>query len=341
MATVIYVVNSRVGPRAWNHPSARHRCYHYADAILANGGDSLVVTAAQVNNELLRRFDHAVFHRPIMDKHFVQATNCCEASSVTIHADYDDLIFHPQFAQYSPQHVSGGRAVADIEREFDSNFQAALRFNHFIVSTVYLQDSLRRLFPEASVSVLPNSLPRTFQAPVDRNQSLQVKTIGYFPGSRGHSKDFSSIVSVLKEITGPRVRLLIAGRINLEDFAEIPEVTHIPFMNYRDYLEVLSLVDVSVAPLVENVFNHAKSAIKLIESVSVGTHIVATKNQDMIDHENDLSTLVGAPHEWMTALENALLDKAGNDAETVSQLQQRYSVNNRLPALMSHLQCSV
>ena len=72
----------------------------------------------RVSIALLKGFDHAVFHRPSQNNRFKHALQCCNAVGLKLHADYDDLIFHPDFAQYSPQHLSSGKSVSRIKRQF-------------------------------------------------------------------------------------------------------------------------------------------------------------------------------------------------------------------------------
>lgn len=342
MASVIYLTDTRYGQHAWQHPSARHRCYHYSDALLSQRWNSVVYPLEHVSIALLKEFDHAVFHRPSQNKRFNRALECCYAVGLKLHADYDDLIFHSDFAQYSPQHVSGGKNVTRVRRQFENNYNAAKRFNSFLVSTAYLSDKLTQVFPGASVTVLPNSLPGTFATPCRKSLNTEQLTIGYFPGSRGHSADFKSIIPMLNEVINKDVRLLIVGRMNEKDYADLKNVIHLPFALYADYLKLLRHVDVSIAPLLNNEFNRSKSAVKLIESVSVGTPIVATQNRDMTDHNNELSCLVNTDAQWQESLREALGSSRTkrNSDQTVAELQKRFSVASRLPLLLEHLQCA-
>ncbi len=341
MTSVLYLTDTRYGQRAWQHPSARHRCYHYADALISHGCNSAVLALDRVSRTTLRGFDHVVFHRPTWSRRFSAVFNRCQDAGLQIHADYDDLIFDPQFAPHSPQHVSGGKALSKVQRQFENTHAAARCFSSFLVSTAYLSEKVSALFPDANTTVLPNSLPRTFIWPVCYKADSDKKTIGYFPGSRGHSEDFKSISSVLGDILSTGARLLIVGRMNPQDYESLPNVTHLSYAAYSDYLHLLSLVDVSVAPLLENEFNQSKSAVKLIESVSVGTPVVASSNQDMCDHDNELSWLVSDKQHWQRALSEALGGDASvrNSQSIVRGLQQRFSVSSRLPTLFEHLEC--
>lgn len=348
MASVIYLTDTRFGQHAWHHPSARHRCYHYSDALLANRRRSAVMAMDRVSVPMLSGFDHVVFHRPAYNKRFVHAMDCCAKASVKIHADYDDLIFQPDYAQHSPLYVNGKRSLVKVAEQFDMNYKAARYFSNFISSTRFLEARLREVFSGALVTVVPNSLPRLFYPPVKSVQQGFGLTIGYFPGSSGHDEDFKTISAALSEVLNDGVRLLIVGRINSDSYQGLSNVYRAPFADYGDYLDLLSKVDVSIAPLVDNTFNQSKSAVKLIESVSVGTPIVASANLDMHDHSNPLASLVGNSNDWKVALDERLSQsKAQSDKqhmgvknEIVNSLIERFSVASRLSLLDEHLQCA-
>jgi len=343
VTSVIYLTDTRFGQQAWEHPSARHRCYHYADALLASGSTSLVVPMERASVKMLEKFEHIVFHRPSNNSRFKHALSCCQKVPAIIHADYDDLIFHPQFAVHSPLYLTGNRSLEKVTNQFQKTYEAAHCFNNFILSTDFLRKKLLEIFPDVIASVVHNSLPRLFKRPRPCIKSDAPLTIGYFPGSNGHGEDFSSIRAALGKITENNVRLLITGRLDKRYFDGIENVVHIPFVDYKKYLYLLSSVDLSIAPLTESVFNYSKSAVKLIESVSVATPIVTSNNGDMQDHKNKMSVVVEKNDSWYAALTDCLSlvrENQQNNYSIADDLAGRYSVNARIPALRDHLQCA-
>ena len=342
MTSVIYLIDTRYGQRGWLHPSARHRCYHYADVLDATDHQSLVIPLERVSAKLLGKFEHAIFHRPTNSKRFLRAFKLCRQNNVTMHADYDDLVFSADYAEQSPLYLNGGRRLQRVEAQFQANGQAAGMFDSFLTSTRFLQQKINQHFSAANVTVLPNALPRLFKRPIGQSTVGSTKVIGYFPGSRGHEADFNSIYSALKDLLGKRLRLLIVGRWNHSNTEALPGVVHLPFSDYNQYLKLLSQVDISVAPLQNNVFNNSKSAVKLIESVSVGTPIVATAIPDMQDHHNALAVLVKSNNDWKASIVDALhtAEDRGMIQQESRLLANRYSVSNRLRVLQEHLGCA-
>ena len=343
MTSVVYLTDTRYGQQAWAHPSARHRCYHFADALQASGNRVAVLSLEQVNAGILEQFEHVIFHRPSFNHRFETALAYCQNASVHLHADYDDLIFNAEFARHSPLYVNRVRSLEKVERQFQLNQNAAACFDSFILSTRYLQTKILQTFPAARTTVLSNSLARLFVRPGPYVTPDSPLTIGYFPGSNGHGEDFHSVKSALKEIVGARVRLLVAGRLDRQYFDDIANVVQLPFADYQRYLQMLSCVDVSIAPLTDNEFNRSKSAVKLIESVSVGTPIVASSNADMRDHNNPMALLVSDQSDWHQSLAEALSlahERRSNRIDMADTLVARYSVNARVPLLTEYLQCA-
>ncbi len=339
---ILYLTDSRHGRDAWHDPSARHRCFHYADALSAAGVSARVASLDDVGRRSLNGFDHVVFHRPKFTRRFVKVFRWSSDTGAQLHADYDDLIFNPDFADQSPLYLNGNRPLRKVCDYFEQNHQAAACFDRAIISTRYLARQFQSLWPERRVTVLPNSLPRLFRAPGVGRADDQPFTLGYFPGSNSHKHDMAMISDVLQEFfhQHPSSRLLIAGRMNGDGLSGLAQhATFLPYADYNSYLTVLSRVDLSIAPLEHNVFNQAKSAVKLIESVAVGTPILSSANPDMDDHENELSSIVESNDGWRQALSQAMLQR-DTDPRVSSALAERFSVRSRLPVLTGHFQCA-
>ncbi len=340
LSSVLYVTDTRYGQNAWNDPSARHRCYHYADALVADSWISRVVHIDRLSELLVRQFRHVIFHRPKFTGRFAKAIELCRRCDVVLHADYDDLIFDTALASSSPLYINGNRPLDKVEAYFSDNRQAMQCFESIVVSTGALAKHVLSSRPQMSVTILPNSLPRLFQAPQKRAVSNKRFTIGYFPGSNSHSHDVEMIRGALAGLftAMPDSKLVVMGRMEPESLPfSSQQVTFKSFVDYSQYLEQLAQVDLSIAPLQANVFNDAKSAVKLIESVSVGTPILATENGDMRDHQNPMSLLVKDEADWPAMLLHCANDQSGFDNSSSERLKQSYSVQARLPVLQKML----
>ena len=118
------------------------------------------------------------------------------------------------------------------------------------------------------------------------------------------------------------------------------QVEFLSFVDYNQYLIQLARVDLSIAPLQRNVFNESKSAVKLIESVAVGTPILASTNPDMEDHQNSMSTLISDSSQWFSKLLQCVRAQVSFDSSS-DHLRNCYSVTARLPLLKQFLSTAV
>lgn len=339
-SSVLYVTDTRYGQRAWHDPSARHRCYHFADALLSDSWNAAVVHIDGLTKRLVAQYDHVIFHRPKYTKRFASAIRLCRQSNVRMHADYDDLIVDPALASCSPLYLNGNRPLHKVKTYFTDNRRAMQHFDSLIVSTRALATHLCSMRTDVCVSIVPNSLPRLFQCPPVRADSSSGYTIGYFPGSNSHSHDVAMIREALASLFAvePDCQLVVVGRMNPDSLPFPKErVEFKRFVDYNSYLEQLAAVDLSIAPLQSNIFNDSKSAVKLIESVAVGTPILASLNPDMQDHQNPMSALVDQESSWTATLLDCVRQKMGFDCSASAALQQQYSVTARLPLLQQHL----
>jgi len=339
-SSVLYVTDSRHGHGGWHDPSARHRCYHFADALVADSWAAAVVHVERLTEQLIEQFQHVIFHRPKFTKRFAAALELCRHCDVYLHADYDDLIFNPALASCSPLYINGNRPLHKVEAYFRDNLQAMQNFDSVLVSTRALATHVLSFQPGANVTVVPNSLPRLFQTPRTRVENSSVFTIGYFPGSNSHSHDMELLSSALTGLfeSEPACKLIVMGRMDPANLAlNHRHVEFKSFVDYNRYLVQLAQVDLSIAPLQRNVFNDSKSAVKLIESVAVGTPILASWNPDMEDHQNPMSALVKDDAGWLSMLLKCVRQNSGFDCSVREGLMKNYSVATRLPVLQHHL----
>lgn len=107
---------------------------------------------------------------------------------------------------------------------------------------------------------------------VPRREEGEVR-IGYFSGSITHNSDVELILEALGHIMEAysQVRLYIVGELDLP--AELKKyknrIVAFPFMDWRKLPYLISMVDINLAPLEDNIFNLAKSENKWVEAALV------------------------------------------------------------------------
>ena len=105
-------------------------------------------------------------------------------------------------------------------------------------------------------------------------------TIGYFSGSITHNADIEMIklalFKILKEYDN--VNLLFLGELTLEkNFTNYTnKIINKKFIDWRKLPEIISNVDINIAPIEDTIFNQAKSENKWLEAALVKVPTIAS-----------------------------------------------------------------
>jgi len=201
-------------------------------------------------------------------------------------------------------------------------YKAAQLADGFITTNSYLGEMLYSKFGR-KYGIIPNTLNKEQLEISDdyRKQKLHKKststfTIGYFSGTPSHVNDFRVVYKELVQLlyNYNDIQLMVVGFMKFpEEMKHLLDVGKIKFIPLVDFLTLQYLtaqVDVSIVPLVENVFTNCKSEIKYFEAAIVGTPTVATpihSYKNAINHgENGFLCREGY---WYETIKNIYLNK--------------------------------
>ncbi|HPQ94070.1 MAG: hypothetical protein KDI44_04405 [Thiothrix sp.] len=251
-------------------PSWIYRC--------ENPGLALVSLGHQVHCCHYRRFnpfmlpDVVVFHRPRWSLHLEVLVRWLQWRGVRVVADFDDLVFDPAQAAFSPGVLNRQLSLDKTRQQYLLNGRALALFNRVTVSTTPLREQVLALLPQADVQVLPNAVHWRWQALEPGGQAdgerLQHPVITYLPGTRSHDRDFRCFADGLQAFLGdhPAVRLAVTGPL---DFS-LPQVAaqlvvrdKLPFAQFHTCFQDAW---VNLAPLEPTPFTRCKSALKVMEA---------------------------------------------------------------------------
>ena len=104
--------------------------------------------------------------------------------------------------------------------------------------------------------------------------------IGYFSGSVSHNPDIEMIIPALIKILNEfkNVKLLLFGDLtfpdNLKEYSS--QIINKTYVDWRELPEIISNVDINIAPIEDNIFNSAKSENKWVEAALVKIPTVAS-----------------------------------------------------------------
>jgi glycosyltransferase involved in cell wall biosynthesis len=304
--------------------SARYRAKHYAEELEMQGFQ--VSTTVQDNPFLSRyhpKFNVFIFHRVIYTSAVKNLVKSIKKAKKTIVFDTDDLVFDKKFLQYMDYY----RQMNAFEKKFYENGVGGeiLKDPYVKVCTTttsYLAQKLRE--KGKKVFIIHNKLSKNDTAWADailarktKRETDQIR-IGYFSGSRSHNKDFATITDALHIVMSrhANVHLWIAGPLDINPlfFQQFKKrITQIPFAPRKKYFELLSNIDINLAPLENgNPFCEAKSELKFFEPGILGIPTIAVKNQTFSEAIDDGENgfLAENTAQWSEKMSNLIADGA-------------------------------
>ena len=190
----------------------------------------------------------------------------------------------------------------------------AKRVDGFLCTNEFLAGKLKRSFNKP-VRVIPNSLNREqvelSKKLIKKKDKKQEKfVVGYFSGSPTHMKDFRMVEPELVKFLQSHedVKLRVVGDMEfsneMKKWIEKDRVEVLDKVDYLKLQELISGVDVNIAPLLINDFTNCKSELKFFEAGVVETTTIAsptyTFKKAIKDEKNGF---LAKPGEWYDKLE--------------------------------------
>ncbi|WP_028917601.1 glycosyltransferase [Pseudoxanthomonas sp. J35] len=206
--------------------------------------------------------------------------------------DVDDLVFNVDYVQLILKTLAQDLkhpGAWDHWFAYISRIGAVARLcDESVTTNQYLARQLEA-FTGRKARVVPNFMNKEQLAISDRIFEEKVASafrrtddihIGYFSGTPTHNHDFSMVGTALERLLreDPRVKLLVVGFLDMSgDLAKYSERIQVyPLHDFINLQRVMSLVEINIVPLLDNVFTNCKSELKYFEAAAVGTLTVAT-----------------------------------------------------------------
>jgi glycosyltransferase, putative len=294
----------------------RYRVLNKAEQLRKNGFAVKVVNASEFSLAQAQYASHIIIYRAPWSTQLQLLCDLAREEHKPIYFDIDDLVFD---TLYTDQ-LSYTQGLSEKEK---GNYDAGVKnygkmlaaCDGAITSTTQLKEELikykdtvllnRNLASSELIAVSSQFLKEDFGAD-DRIK------IGYFSGSISHNENFELIKPAIKEVLDnyPFVELHIVGHLDIpQDMKQYTQriIIH-EYVDWKALPQLISQVDINLAPLVDSVFNRAKSEIKWIEAAlvkvpTIASHIGAFADM-MIDGQTGLLAKDG---EWKEKLESLIL----------------------------------
>ena len=294
----------------------RYRVLNKAEQLRKNGFAVKVVNASEFSLAQAQYASHIIIYRAPWSAQLQLLCDLAREEHKPVYFDIDDLVFD---TLYTDQ-LSYTQGLSEKEK---GNYDAGVKnygkmlaaCDGAITSTNQLKEELlkykdsvllnRNLASSELIAVSSQFLKEDFGVD-DRIK------IGYFSGSISHNENFELIKPAIKEVLDnyPFVELHIVGHLDIpQDMKQYTQriVIH-EYVDWKALPQLISQVDINLAPLVDSVFNRAKSEIKWIEAALVKVPTIASHIGAFADMMIDGQTgLLAKDSEWKEKLESLIL----------------------------------
>ena len=300
----------------------RYRIEHQREQLEAANLTTDEVYYLSLNSEWIRYYRVLIFYRCPFTDEIGKAIELAKAHNKRVLYDIDDLVFDTKYTDQIPyiQQMS-----PEDRKNYDDGvilMQKTLSLcDGAITTTEELKDALLEYTPNVFINrnrasekmwALSESAYTKRMAGVNAPEETVV--LGYFSGSITHNSDFSliqaEIVELLKKYSF--LRLKFAGYLDLPEELQpyADRVIPLPFVSWDKLPELISSVDVNLAPIEDTVFNRAKSENKWMEAALVRVPTVASDCGAFrrVIENGVTGLLCSSAEEWETSLEKLILD---------------------------------
>ncbi|WP_347981549.1 rhamnan synthesis F family protein [Lactococcus petauri] len=290
----------------------RYRVENKAAQLRALGFDVWTVNASEFKMGYAENASHIIIYRTGYSEEFEKLCRLAQKYNKPVYYDIDDLVIDTKYTDL----LSYTQDLSDIEKyEYDSGVKSYGKMMSLCDSVITTTQSLKEELENYSSEVIINrnlaseELVRLSQETLkDYAQDSTKIKIGYFSGSITHNENFEMIKPAIMQILEkyPHVELHLVGYIDLpQDLKKYTEqIIMNDYVDWKELPRLISQMDINLAPLVDSVFNRAKSEIKWLEAALVKVATVAShlgSFEEMIS--DDVTGLLAQPNEWYEKLE--------------------------------------
>ncbi|QEA62153.1 glycosyltransferase [Lactococcus lactis] len=262
----------------------RYRVINKAEQLRSFSHEVWTVNASDFQMGYAEYASQIIIYRTPYSEQFKQLVELAHKYNKPVFYDIDDLVYD---TSYTDQ-LDYVKTLGKEEKEaYDSGVRSYGKLmelcDAFITSTTDLKNELlklgkpvylnRNLASEELISISEQAIDKTIK------DKKKIK-IGYFSGSITHNENFdlirSAILKILKEF--PQTELHLVGHLTIPDEMKNYKkqlIVH-DFLDWTLLPSLVAEMDINLAPLVDNVFNRAKSEIKWLEAALVGVTTVAS-----------------------------------------------------------------
>lgn len=290
----------------------RYRVENKAAQLKSLGFDVWVVNASSFKMGYAEHASHIIIYRTGYSEELDKLCQLAKKYNKPVYYDIDDLVIDTKYTDL----LTYTQNLSDLEKHaYDSGVHSYGKMMALCDSVITTTRDLKDELKNYSSNVLLNRnlasqelVNLSQQTLKDYSKEDSKVKIGYFSGSITHNENFEMIKPAIVQILEkyPNVELHLVGYIDLphdlQKFSE--QIKMNDYVDWKELPKLISQVDINLAPLVDNVFNRAKSEIKWLEAALVKIPTLASdlgSFEEMIEDER--TGLLAQPDEWYEKLE--------------------------------------
>lgn len=317
------------------HP-ARYRVTHQREQLEAYNFSTDQVFYLDLQLDQVRFYRTFIFFRCPYTDTIGEFIKTAKQLNKRVLFDIDDLVVDTKYTDTIKYLSTISKAEKDLYDDGVRRMgQTLCLCDAAITTTERLAEELGHYVPEVFIN--RNTASDEMYALSERawrGEKKDVSTIdiGYFSGSLTHNDDFLLVLPALQKVmeNNSKVRLHIVGELDLpEELLKVQSqiVVH-PFVDWRELPELISKVDINIAPLEGGIFNESKSENKWVEAALVKVPTIASDVgafARMIKH-NETGILCDSVEEWEYQLNRLTQDES--ERERIANNAYTYCVEN-------------
>ncbi|MDD6224292.1 MAG: glycosyltransferase [bacterium] len=299
------------------HPT-RYRVDHQIEQLLANGYTADSAFYGDLTLEQEKYYKTFIFFRcPITNtiKEFIAKA---KSQNKIIFYDIDDLVFDKEYTKTIKHLKKLNKNELNLYYDGVKRMGDTLKLcDYAITTTPTLANELKKYVKDVFVNrnVASEKMVELSMMALKKIQKDSSKVmIGYLSGSITHNADFELVLPVIKKLMNKydNIYLKVVGLLDIpEDLKEFSDrIISIPFVSWKKLPQIISEIDINLAPLENSIFNEAKSENKWLEAalckvVTVASNVGAFK--ESITNNVD-GILCNNEEEWFNSLEKLVTD---------------------------------
>lgn len=243
---------------------------------------------------------HIIIYRAPLDNKLVELINLAKKYNKVVLYDIDDLVID---TKYTDQLTYVQELSSSEKQNYDNgviSYGEMLKLCDGVVTSTQKMKNELLNFKDLVLlnrNLANMELVQLSQEAIKNYDEVDEKVkIGYFSGSITHNENFElikgAIVKLLEKYD--HLELHLVGHLDLPSDLKLfkNRIKVHPFVSWQELPKLISEVDINLAPLVNSIFNEAKSEIKWLEAALVKVPTVASNigafKEMIVDNETGI-----------------------------------------------------